>query len=362
MKLLSDKELKAALWLLPLLAAGCTLAWMASFPRKSDKRIASLEAVVDSIAAHQPELFEFDPNTVEFFDLCRLGLERNQALAVIKYRERGKVFEIAEDFASCYAIDESTFVRLRPYIKIGEEYALKRFEQKPTPKRIESKTPKRAAERFAFMPDTAGIATFMRLGFSPSQAENIIKYRELIGGFHSSEEFEKCYMVSEEIAAELRPYAFYEPVPKPTTSTKTDATELPIELNSADSATLCKVVGIGPKSAAAIIAYREKLGGFHSAEQLAQVWQVTEQNYERILSQIWVDSCGISKININFAPAKELAGHPYFTPKLIRKLLKERQLKGGWCSQEDFLNDKILTTQEAKNIVPYLIFRCDTNQ
>ena len=169
-------------------------------------------------------------------------------------------------------------------------------------------------------------------------------------------------MVSEEIAAELRPYAFYEPAPKPTTSTKTDATELLIELNSADSATLCKVVGIGPKSAAAIIAYREKLGGFHSAEQLAQVWQVTEQNYERILSQIWVDSCGISKININFAPAKELAGHPYFTPKLIRKLLKERQLKGGWCSQEDFLNDKILTTQEAKNIVPYLIFRCDTNQ
>ena len=358
MRFLTERELKAVLWLLPMLIAGGILAWRASYPPVSNEQIARLEELVDSLSAESAELFEFDPNTVEFFDLCRMGFTRNQALSIIKYRERGKVFEIPEDFASCYAVSESTFNALRPYIRIGKEYALKTFPKttEPTPK------PRTApsAERFEFMPDTAGVATFVRLGFSERQAQTIIKYRTSCGGFYSAEQFERCYAVSTEVAEQLRPYAVYAPKPTEPTVTPTAEEEIfPIELNSADSALLCRVVGIGPKSAAAIIEYRQRLGGFHSTEQLSEVWAVTEQNFERILPQIWVDSCNISKIDINFAPAKELLGHPYLAPKLVRKILKERQLKGGWCSPEDFYNDKILTTQEQAKLAPYLIFRSE---
>ena len=359
MRFLTARELKAVLWLLPMLIAGGILAWRASYPPVSCEQIARLEEVVDSLSAESVELFEFDPNTVEFFDLCRMGFTRNQALSIIKYRERGKVFEISEDFASCYAVSESAYLALRPYIRIGEEYALKPFTKtsKPTPAPKTRIAP--SVERFEFMPDTAGVATFVRLGFSESQAKVIIKYRTACGGFYSAEQFEKCYAVSPETAEQLRPYAVYAPKPIEPTDTPAEESIFPIELNSADSALLCRVVGIGPKSAAAIIEYRQRLGGYHSAEQLSEVWQVTEQNFERILTQIWVDSCNISKIDINFAPAKELMGHPYLVPKLVRKILKERQLKGGWRSPEDFYNDKILTKQEQAKLAPYLIFRSE---
>ncbi len=363
MKLLTPRELKAVLWLLPLLAVGCVMAWRASYPAASDERIATLEAVVDSLAEQAPELTEFDPNTVEFFDLCRMGFSRNQALSIIKYRERGKVFEIPEDFASCYAVDESTFNVLRPYIRIGSEYALKPFEHKNQSKNKHDDTPKRSqvVEYFEFMPDTTGIVTFVRLGFSPRQAEVIINFRNACGGFHSAEEFERCYVVSDSVAERLRPWAKYLAKADSTQRDSTHTSAFLIEINSADSALLCSVRGIGAVSATAIIDYRQRLGGFYSVEQLAEIPQVTEQNFERILSQIWCDSCEIQKIDINFAPASELLRHPYLNSKQVRKLLKERQLKGGWCSQADFNNDKILDPKQQAKLAPYLIFRCETN-
>lgn len=352
MKLLTNRELRAVLWLVPILAVGCYVAWRASYPPIDVAPIVVENS--DTTATQTPQdsvvaLFEFDPNTIEFFDLCRMGFSRNQALSIIKYRERGKVFEIPEDFASCYAVNESTYKALRPYIKIGQKYALKPFEKKPS--YPESKQAKPEVEYFEFMPDTASITTFQQLGLSQRQAEVVIKYRAMIGGFHAVEEFEKCYVISEELAEALRPYAHYE-------EAKIEDI-FPIDINSADSALLCKVVGIGAKSAEAIIQRRKALGGFYSVEQLAEIAQITERNYERILSQIWVDTCKITKININFAPAKELMAHPYFTPLQVRKLFKERQLKGGWCSLQDFLNNKILTEQEKAKVAPYLIFRCE---
>ena len=351
MKLLTNRELRAILWLVPILAVGCYVAWRTSFP-PIDIEPTSINSY-DTIAIQSPQdtvtLFEFDPNTVEFFDLCRMGFSRNQALSIIKYRERGKIFEIPEDFASCYAVDESTYKALRPYINIDKKYALKPFDKKPSHSESKQTNPK--VELFEFMPDTASINTFQRLGLSQRQAEVVIKYREMIGGFHAAEEFEKCYVISKELAEKVRPYAHYkeEEINNP----------FPIDINSADSATLCKIVGIGAKSAEAIIKRRIMLGGFYSVEQLAEIPQITERNYERILSQICVDTCKITKININFAPAKELMAHPYFTPLQVRKLFKERQLKGGWCSLQDFLNNKILTEQEKAKVAPYLIFRCE---
>ncbi len=45
----------------------------------------------------------------------------------------------------------------------------------------------------------------------------------------------------------------------------------PVDLNSADAATLATLNGIGPAKAEAIVAYRKEHGPFQTAEQLAQV-------------------------------------------------------------------------------------------
>ena len=130
----------------------------------------------------------------------------------------------------------------------------------------------------------------------------------------------------------------------------------PVELNTADSAALRSVSGIGAKTVGAILDYRRRLGGFCRAEQLAEVRGVTESNYERILKQISIDSCRISKIDINFATPKALAEHPYIARGRFRKILKRRQLKGGWSTLEEMIEDGILTREEADRLHPYLRF------
>jgi competence ComEA-like helix-hairpin-helix protein len=129
-----------------------------------------------------------------------------------------------------------------------------------------------------------------------------------------------------------------------------------VDLNTADSATLISVSGIGPATVRSIMEYRARLGGFADVEQLAEVRGVTEQNYERILPQIFVDPAVIKKININFAPAKDLAQHPYIRAAALRKLLNQRQLKGGWRTPDELEKDDIFTTEELVKLSPYLVF------
>ena len=129
-----------------------------------------------------------------------------------------------------------------------------------------------------------------------------------------------------------------------------------MELNSADSAELRRVVGIGEKTVMRILGYRDRLGGFVSVAQLAEVPGVTESNYEKILKQICLDSCKIRKIDINFASPKELGRHPYMAPRTLRRLLKARQLKGGWSTAQELIDDHILTREEAARLAPYIEF------
>ena len=171
------------------------------------------------------------------------------------------------------------------------------------------------------------------------------------GGLRTIDEVAECYVVSDEMLVRLQPYLIFDEEPEATNN----EAQL-IELNRADSTALVSIRGIGAKSAMAIIDYRQRLGGFHKLEQLSEVRGITERNYELIVQQIWCDSCEIQKISINFAPAEELAGHPYLPPTALRKLLKTRQLKGGWTTIGELVKDKIFTEDEAARIAPYLRF------
>ena len=168
------------------------------------------------------------------------------------------------------------------------------------------------------------------------------------GGLRNIEEVRECYVIPSAECDTLARYIIF-----PEVATDTDPL---IELNGADSATLRSIYGIGEKSVVEIIKYRQKLGGFVRVEQLSEVKSVTESNFEKILQQIYCDSCNISKIDINFARPQRLAAHPYISDASLRKLLKTRQLKGGWSRIEEMIDDKIFTRDEAERLRPYLRF------
>ncbi len=294
---------------------------------------------------------EFDPNTADYRTLIEAGLPRDIAVGIIRWREAGKVYRVKEDLALCYNMTDSLYFLLEPYIIIGKEYQFQ-------PKEFESETIEATRVTIEVRPfslDTVGTSYLQGIGFTRRQAELVIKYRDMIGGYRSIEEFEECYAVDSAMAARLRPYLIFPPRDTLKRYDK-ERVKFPIEINSADSVMLCRVSGIGAKSASHILFYRELLGGYHSVSQILELKVVTEENFQRILPQIYCDSAKIKKININFARPKELEVHPYISNRMLRQIINNRELKGGWSNLEEMIEDDIFSAEEAARIAPYLDF------
>ena len=342
MELFTKGNRKALLYLLPLLAIVALLAALAepkSVPTVKEEKAECVASDTSESATVKP--FAFDPNTATFEEFVALGLPKSTAAGIIKYRKRGKVFSIPEDFAACYGVSDSAYRALKSYITIASEFEVKPLE----PKECEERDSIIHYEPFRI--DTVTVAYLRTIGFTHRRATAFIRYRDMRGGLRNIEEVRECYVIP---SAECDTLARYIIFPEIAT------TEERIELNGADSATLRSIYGIGEKSVVEIIKYRQKLGGFVRVEQLSEVKSVTESNFEKILQQIYCDSCNISKIDINFARPQRLAAHPYISDASLRKLLKTRQLKGGWSRIEEMIDDKIFTRDEAERLRPYLRF------
>lgn len=347
-KLFTEREIRAVAIFLPL--AGLLVAALALLRPKADPEAAReteqrMEQRTDSVSLHP-----FDPNTADLWELRSLGLSKYEAVSLLKYRASGKVFRIPEDLTLCYAINDSLYRVLAPWIRIGRKYAIAPREYRTTRRLVEPLAPR------PFRVDTVSARYLVAIGaLSKRQAEVFIRWRDL-SGIRDLEEFRACYVISDSIADALAPYLIFPEQPSRPTA------EEPVELNTADSAALRSVVGIGPKTVMRILEYRERLGGFYRVEQLAEIPGITESNYEKILKQISCDSCKIRKIDINFADPKTLGRHPYIAPRVLRKLLKTRQLKGGWSTAEELMEDHILTREEAARLAPYLEFGSTAEQ
>ena len=302
---------------------------------------------IERVAKKRDSLFTFDPNTVTYDELLLLGFDKHTAVGIIKYRTAGKVFGIAEELALCYGVSDSMFARVRPYIYIGSEFATKPKEE-PKDTLAVKREPRFSPRPFEkFMIDTVGVEYLRLIGFSTRQAEALIEYRNRGKGIYSLNELRDCYAVSEEMADSLEHFIIL--------SVRDPFAGL-IEINSADSATLRKVRGIGAKTVVAVMQYRKLLGGFTRKEQIAELKCVTEENFLQISEQIYCDSCKISKIDINFAPACEFEHHPYMTRKAAKRITEIRESKGGWNSIEEMIEENIFTEEQARAIAPYLLF------
>lgn len=349
MNLFSEREVKGAITFL-LLGGLLLLGFTLIEERPKHTIVADLDEQMEQRDT-LTQLVPFDPNTVDYEALRALGMTRYEAVSLLKFRASGKVFRIPEDVALCYGISDSAYRTLAPYIHIAEEFRIKPHAYREyAPKQRDSLT---LLAPSPFRIDTVS-ATYLRAigALTKRQAEVFIRWRDR-SGFRDMEEVRACYVVDDSVATALEPYILF---PERDLS----PWEHPVELNTADSARLRAVVGIGEKTIVEILAYRKRLGGFYRVEQLAEVRGVTEQNYEKILQQICCDSNEIQKIDINFASPNELQRHPYLAPRLLRRLIKHRALKGGWSSTREMIEQNILTEEEAARLRPYLVFGADS--
>lgn len=94
-------------------------------------------------------------------------------------------------------------------------------------------------------------------------------------------------------------------------ATKNQKQKPEVMLNSADSAELEALPGIGAKTASRIIKYRNRLGGYISKYQLLEIRFFDSSLVYESRIDFKIDTSVIKKIDINFCEIIDLYRHPY---------------------------------------------------
>lgn len=364
MSIFSKEERRGLLWIIPLGVVALLLAVLVeradSFAEPAAESMENaVESVMksDTVEVDAVRLKPFNPNTFEYEELRDAGVSVEVAVGIVRWRRYGKVYRIKEDLALVNGVNDSIYAALKPYIIIDSELAPHpKYEKKESQRSVDSakfqRRKREAIELQPFMIDTASAHYLYLLGFSRRQAEVIERYVKMLGGLRSEAELRDCYVISDSMANRILPYVIF----RQREEFKPEERGL-VDINTADTILLQSVYGIGATSAHHIVRYRELLGGYHSVEQLRELKWVTAENYARFFDKIYCDSCKISKIDINFADPKSLMRHPYISLQALRRIVKHRQLKGGWSRIEEMVDDNILSEEEARRLAPYLRFR-----
>jgi competence ComEA-like helix-hairpin-helix protein len=128
-----------------------------------------------------------------------------------------------------------------------------------------------------------------------------------------------------------------------------------IELNTADTASLKKIPGIGTGFANRIVKYRNLLGGFADIAQLKEVWGLDNELYDRIMSHVTLVP-QVKKVKINSADFAELNKHPYIDYRQAKVIIDIRKRKGCIESLKRLSLLEEFTDDDIKKLTPYLSF------
>jgi len=207
---------------------------------------------------------------------------------------------------------------------------------------------------FPFNPNSLTIQQWEQLGLSERQA-SVIKHYEAKGGkFYGKEDVKKIYAITGDDYKRLEPYI---QIPEAASASKKAKPGEIIELNSADSAKLTEVRGIGPSFAVRIVRYRGRLGGFYHKEQLKEIYGVDSIKYAEIKDQVSVDPRNVKLININTISFDQLRIFPYLGYKQVNAIVQYRAQHGNYASIADMKNIAILDEGILRKIEPYLNFK-----
>ncbi|MDR3095407.1 MAG: helix-hairpin-helix domain-containing protein [Bacteroidales bacterium] len=221
---------------------------------------------------------------------------------------------------------------------------------------------------FYFDPNHIGNQEWQKLGLNERQIRNIRNYQAKGGTFRKKEDLKKLYTIPFSLYESVAPYIRFatesahttavKPAVEPRPDVEHSETAAPIivELNSADSALLTQLRGIGPVFASRIIKYRNRAGGFANVEQLNEVYGIDSALVAQLKPQLTTDSGLIRKIPVNKAIFKEMINHPYLNEQQTRGILYYRKIQTGIKTMDELVKNNILTQEEAQKIAPYLSF------
>jgi DNA uptake protein ComE-like DNA-binding protein len=216
-----------------------------------------------------------------------------------------------------------------------------------------------------FDPNKLNEEEWENLGVRPKIAQTIVRYVSKGGRFRKPEDLRKIWGMDESQCRKLIPFVKVSPeinalnpmsnYGKRDTifSKKERFSQAPIFINKADSAQWESLPGIGPALAHRIVAYREKLGGFVSVDQLMEVWNLPDSVFQKIKIRLKPDDI-YKKMDVNSCGKTEFGRHPYFGFRLAKIIVNYREQHGLFQTLEDIQKIALIDKIQFEKMRPYL--------
>lgn len=205
---------------------------------------------------------------------------------------------------------------------------------------------------FVFDPNTIDSAGLDSLKMPRWIKRNLLKYRSSGAVFHQKSDLRKLYGMSDSLYAQLQAYVRilpitkekYEPHPRAVSLSKA-APPRPralIDLNSPFAASLSIPHIVGEKRCLSIIKYRDRLGGFYSVSQLAEVYSIGDSLLPTLAGYYFADPSAINKRNLSDETWKSLVSHPYIDSYLAKHILQARKISPELLSIHQLFEAKVV--------------------
>ena len=358
-------------------------------------RGASADGIEEN-AGSAPQRFRFNPNTITLDSLQLLGFSQRQAQTILNYRSKGGIFRRREDFARMYTVDSAMYASLEEYIFIPDKDT-SLLRNSPVRKRGISGTKSASAGKMVQKSGISGAksASAGKMvqergvpGTGNELDENMVRKRGVSGtksafvgkmvqesgvsgtgnelaekmvrksGISGTESVSAGKMVQESGDIGAKRYTGESVV----YGGKVEGNRYMCNLNTADSAALVELYGIGGYFARKILEYRERLGGsFAHKRQLLEIEGFSQQRYEQIENNIVVNENDVKGFSLLDADRKALERHPYIGPYAARGIITYLRIKGREAFSdelkflEELVKEHIITENNARRLVEYLL-------
>jgi competence ComEA-like helix-hairpin-helix protein len=239
--------------------------------------------------------------------------------------------------------------------------------------------PVKTFNAFYFDPNTITDAQWGELGLGSKTISTIRNYLSKGGKFRRPDDISRIYGLKKDEAERLLPYVriasrerevrtFYPKRfgnagigysqsfnPRAYARRPFQKSRIIIDINKADSIELETLPGIGNKLATRIIRFRDALGGFHTIDQLAEVYGVDDTLFNGLRTSLEIHSGIFRKIRINYWDSDSLDIHPYIQKHEAKAIVKYRNQHGLFTEADDLGKINFITNEWITRLKPYII-------
>jgi DNA uptake protein ComE-like DNA-binding protein len=249
------------------------------------KRLDSVAIVLENAKSNDKpilkiptRLVDFDPNNASVEQLAELGIPAFIAKRIGKFRDKGGVFRKKEDLLKIYDFPPALYQKLEKHIVLqGRPNAIDvksvaESDFKPAYKYQGQAQRRQAPVIQVFDINTCDTTQLVKLrGIGSKLSIRILKFRDGLGGFHSTEQYQEVFGLDSLALSELHRYArVIAPVRK-------------ININQATAAELGTHSYLkNRKLVAVLVNYRDQHGPFQNPEDLRKTKVIDEVTLKKI--------------------------------------------------------------------------------